>query len=893
MPVLQAAFISEPDTILYGRIVNRAGSAEQVVIAGTLTWTFQLPGGESRSYAATLEPLQGGAYSYRLRLPHSLVGAGLQSASGSLPLAVDQATYGFGDILVNGARALVNPEHARAVLASQERRAQAVRVDLDLREPMTDTDGDGLPDWWEETHGLDPYAAGDAGADGDGDGLGNLAEWNAGLSPREDNRVPSLARTELAVHPTGASGLALKVIDTDSLPSEIVLVVTRIPEAGEVVVRSGIGGRVLQRGDHFTAEQARLGLVEFRRSDEAEPSLPSAVLGLALVDATGSIEEMNSPGWEFSDEFLSGPSGAAPVALDVRLRFVREPIEAADTTWESLADSATVLAGRTESSALRAKASLYARHGRAVVWDLVDHHAAATIHALSGPAEPGEYAALKASQHGPELPVFMLGGSGNDVLEGGFGPDVLYGGQGSDTLTGNRGPDRFVVGLGGGQTRLQDFNPDEGDQLDLTRLFAGKSGHADDYVRLAADPAGGTTMQVFNTTARDGAPLAVVVFAGYTLSPDAFPELADRESLLLGDLTAIPLLTLARGEDGSENHLKPGRFVLRRLGGTQSALSFRLTFSGSATAGVDYQTPPQSMTMAAGQSELEIVITPYSDGLSEADETVTVSIAEGTGYRVSVDPRAELLLRDLLPEFQLTLNRADASFDPWTPALLRIRREGLIDRQVVLELVWSGSDAMGWVESLPQFVEFGRGETTRLLEVRPKQGEARPVQPVSLMLRLAADSSYLLGEASTARMAVVSRALGFTEWVSAEFPGNQDFSGLASSDPGGHDLRLLERFAFSLTSRTPNHRASTLPKIVTRHGRNGIEFVVRPGAREVGLVVETSADLDQWTGGAGVLSEVFPAAGEAVPAGWRRFETRAGQSPARPVYFRVKLTHAP
>ncbi len=59
---------------------------------------------------------------------------------------------------------------------------------LDPNDPDSmDSDGDGLPDWWEQQHGLDPHdATGDNGAwgDPDHDGLNNRAEYLAGTNPR-------------------------------------------------------------------------------------------------------------------------------------------------------------------------------------------------------------------------------------------------------------------------------------------------------------------------------------------------------------------------------------------------------------------------------------------------------------------------------------------------------------------------------------------------------------------------------------------------------------------------------------------------------------------------------------------------------------------------------------
>jgi Ca2+-binding RTX toxin-like protein len=94
----------------------------------------------------------------------------------------------------------------------------------------------------------------------------------------------------------------------------------------------------------------------------------------------------------------------------------------------------------------------------------------------------------------------LFGLAGNDTLRGGAGDDILVGGPGNDDLVGGPGANLFRIASrssvdadGDGQVdRVIDFDPSEGDRIDLAGLLSELGAGRDDiasFLDVAADPA--------------------------------------------------------------------------------------------------------------------------------------------------------------------------------------------------------------------------------------------------------------------------------------------------------------------------------------------------------------------------------------------------------------------
>ncbi|HTG44655.1 MAG TPA: hypothetical protein VK633_09000, partial [Verrucomicrobiae bacterium] len=87
-----------------------------------------------------------------------------------------------------------------------------------------------------------------------------------------------------------------------------------------------------------------------------------------------------------------------------------------------------------------------------------------------------------------------------------------------------------------------------------------------------------------------------------------------------------------------------GAFVLSR-GETNGDLAVKITFSGTASNGVDYATLPSSVTIPAGFRSVGLKVDPIGSGSSVPNEWVTLTIQTNTNYNVGRPAKSSVLIK--------------------------------------------------------------------------------------------------------------------------------------------------------------------------------------------------------------------------------------------------------
>ncbi|MBO0322827.1 hypothetical protein J0X14_11010, partial [Muricauda sp. CAU 1633] len=120
---------------------------------------------------------------------------------------------------------------------------------------------------------------------------------------------------------------------------------------------------------------------------------------------------------------------------------------------------------------------------------------------------------------------------------------------------------------------------------------------------------------------------------------------------------------LASDDTATESPLTTGEFTvsLDATNNTGSPLTVNFTVGGDATSGSDYTGIGTSVAIPDGSDQATITITPVNDTDVEADETVTVTLAAGTGYTVGAPSSDTVTIEseDVAPDPVATITASD------------------------------------------------------------------------------------------------------------------------------------------------------------------------------------------------------------------------------------------
>lgn len=107
---------------------------------------------------------------------------------------------------------------------------------------------------------------------------------------------------------------------------------------------------------------------------------------------------------------------------------------------------------------------------------------------------------------------------------------------------------------------------------------------------------------------------------------------------------ATPLVSVMAVDPSATESGDTGRFVLSRTGDLSAPLTVTVTFTGSAVNGTDYETMDTTVTFLAGAATSNQFVIPIADTVTDASETVILTVVDGASYDLGASATATVTI---------------------------------------------------------------------------------------------------------------------------------------------------------------------------------------------------------------------------------------------------------
>ncbi|OPH09315.1 Calx-beta domain-containing protein [Cylindrospermopsis raciborskii] len=295
-------------------------------------------------------------------------------------------------------------------------------------------------------------------------------------------------------------------------------------------------------------------------------------------------------------------------------------------------------------------------------------------------------------------------------------------------------------------------------------------------------------------------------------------------------------------EDGSSNLV----YTFTRTGVISNALTVNYTLGGTATSGTDYGTIGTSVTFAANSSTATVTVDPTADTTVESDETVSLTLASGTGYTIDTTSAVTGTITNDDTQVTLAVSPSSVTEDGSSNLVYTFTRTGDTANTLTVNYTVGGTATNGSdYGTIGTSVTFAANSSTATVTVDPT-ADTTVESDETVSLTLASSTSYTIGTTSAVTGTITNDDIllpvitltVFPSSVTEDGPQNLFYTFIRSGDTANaltvnYTVGGTATFNSDYTQREAASFTNTSGSITFAPGASTATFIIDPASDTV------------------------------------------------------------